>query len=161
MWKMQKIARMVKLSPAQILISLETGKHGAMKGYVFSGYYHRVYAFVNECDLLFSVSMLCDSMQYPQTSFRRRRFGLKCVKTVVRKADDFVDEEMETIMGQEKASFVVHIQFRQNATWQGTITWVEKDRTQNFRSAFEMLKLMDEARSGGVSEVVGWDENAD
>lgn len=158
---MQKIARMVKLSPAQIMISLEAGKHGAMKGHVFSGYYHKVYAFVNECDLLRSVGMLCDSMQYPQASFGHRRFGLKYVKTEIRKADDFVDEEMEAIMSQEKASFVVHIQFRQNATWQGSITWVEKDRTQNFRSSLEMLQLMDEARSGGVREVVGWDENAD
>lgn len=156
---MRKIARMVKISPAQILISLGSGEKGALKGHIFSGYYHRVYAFANECELLFSISMLCDSMQYPQASFKCRRFGLKCIKTVIRKADDFVDEEMEDIINQEKATFVVHIQFRQNATWQGSITWVEKDKTQNFRSALEMLKLMDEARSCGVREIVEWDSS--
>jgi Holliday junction resolvase-like predicted endonuclease len=153
---MQKIAR-VKLSPAQILISLATGANGEMKGHVFSGYYHKVYAFASECELLFAADMLCDDMQYPQASFSSRSFGMKGAKTVVRKADDFVDGEIEDIINQEKATFVVHIQFRQSATWQGSITWVEKDRTQNFRSALEMLKLMDEARSGGAREIVDWD----
>ena len=32
---------------------------------------------------------------------------------------------------------------KQNATWQGSITWVEGQQTQCFRSALEMLKLMD------------------
>lgn len=156
---MQKIARVVKLSPAQILISLECGENGAMKGHVFSGYFHKVYSFANECDMLFSIGMLCDCMQYPQASFECRKFGLKRVRTVVRKADDFMDNQIENITKKGKATFVVHIQFRQNATWQGSITWVEKDKTQNFRSSLEMLKLMDEARTGGVKEMVGWDDN--
>jgi hypothetical protein len=53
----------------------------------------------------------------------------------------------------------VHIKFRQNASWQGSITWVEKEKTQNFRSALEMLKLMDEARNPTATETIGWDEN--
>lgn len=43
----------------------------------------------------------------------------------------------------EKATFVVKIQYRQNATWQGQVTWAEKNRTVNFRSALELLKLID------------------
>ena len=45
----------------------------------------------------------------------------------------------------EQATFVVHVQFRQNATWQGTIQWLEEKKTQKFRSMLEMLKLMDQA----------------
>ena len=44
-----------------------------------------------------------------------------------------------------KASFVVHVQFRQHATWQGSITWVDKGTTQQFRSVLEMIRLMTEA----------------
>lgn len=44
-----------------------------------------------------------------------------------------------------KATFVIKVLFRQNATWQGKIQWVEKNKTQSFRSDLEMLKLMDEA----------------
>lgn len=45
----------------------------------------------------------------------------------------------------EKATFIVHVQFRQNANWQGNIQWVESKKSQKFRSTLEMIKLMDEA----------------
>ena len=46
--------------------------------------------------------------------------------------------------GQD-ATFVVHVKYRQNATWQGTVTWADKNKQQNFRSALELIKLMDSA----------------
>lgn len=42
-------------------------------------------------------------------------------------------------------TFLVKIIERQNATWQGTVTWVDEQREQNFRSALELLKLIDGA----------------
>ena len=42
-------------------------------------------------------------------------------------------------------SFVVEIKGRENHTWQGTITWVEAMKKENFRSALEMMRLMDSA----------------
>ena len=39
-------------------------------------------------------------------------------------------------------TFVVHVQHRQNSSWQGRITWVEKEQTVSFRSVWEMVKLM-------------------
>lgn len=46
-------------------------------------------------------------------------------------------------MDKSKGSFIVKILDRQNFTWQGTVTWVEKQKVQNFRSALELLKLID------------------
>lgn len=43
----------------------------------------------------------------------------------------------------EQGTFIVKIQYRQNATWQGHITWAEKNKTLPFRSALELLKLID------------------
>ena len=41
---------------------------------------------------------------------------------------------------------------RQNATWQGTVTWVDRNEKQQFRSALELIKLiesaLDEAEGG-------------
>jgi len=45
----------------------------------------------------------------------------------------------------KKATFTIQIQFTRNATWQGTISWLEGKKTQSFRSELEMLKLMSEA----------------
>lgn len=44
-----------------------------------------------------------------------------------------------------KATFIVRIHFRQNSTWQGSVTWADNKRTQNFRSALELVRLMDSA----------------
>ena len=40
-------------------------------------------------------------------------------------------------------TFIVKILDQRNATWQGTVTWVEEQKTQNFRSALELLKMID------------------
>lgn len=42
-------------------------------------------------------------------------------------------------------TFVVKILDRRNATWQGKVTWLEQQKTQCFRSALELLKLIDGA----------------
>lgn len=44
---------------------------------------------------------------------------------------------------------------RQNATWQGSVTWVDKKEKQQFRSALELLKLIESAldeEEGGSHE---------
>ena len=38
---------------------------------------------------------------------------------------------------------------RENASWQGKVTWADKGRSQHFRSALELLKLMDQALDEG------------
>lgn len=42
-------------------------------------------------------------------------------------------------------TFVLKILDCQNATWQGSVTWVEGHQEQYFRSALELLKLIDGA----------------
>lgn len=54
------------------------------------------------------------------------------------------EQVFETKVGQ-RATFVIQILFKQNATWQGSITWSEKKKVQHFRSTLEMIKLMDDA----------------
>lgn len=43
----------------------------------------------------------------------------------------------------KEATFLIKVLYRQNATWQGTVTWVEEDRTVNFRSALELFVLIE------------------
>ena len=42
-------------------------------------------------------------------------------------------------------NFVVSVKSQENHTWQGTVSWVEGKKQVNFRSALELLKLMDSA----------------
>ena len=43
------------------------------------------------------------------------------------------------------SSFVVRIQGAENSTWQGSLLWADKKLKQNFRSALELIKLIDSA----------------
>jgi len=61
-------------------------------------------------------------------------------------------------VGSTKGTFEISIKFMQNSTWQGQIHWVERNVKQNFRSALEMLKLMDEAltETEDGTQVINW-----
>ena len=50
-------------------------------------------------------------------------------------------------------TFIVQVLYRRNGTWQGVLKWTDGRREQQFRSAFEMLKLMDEALGADIPEV--------
>ena len=43
----------------------------------------------------------------------------------------------------KKRVFVINIMDCQNATWQGTMTLADEQKTVSFRSALEMLHLID------------------
>lgn len=42
-------------------------------------------------------------------------------------------------------TFVVRILRTENSTWQGSVTWVEQNKKQNFRSGLELIKMIDNA----------------
>jgi NADPH:quinone reductase-like Zn-dependent oxidoreductase len=42
-----------------------------------------------------------------------------------------------------QGTFVIRILNRQNATWQGIVTCVDKKEDQSFRSLLELIKLID------------------
>ena len=43
------------------------------------------------------------------------------------------------------ATFEMRILFRQHASWQGELLWLEKNARQSFRSVLELITLMDSA----------------
>ena len=53
----------------------------------------------------------------------------------------------ESLLAQhgDIGTFIVRVQHRQNSSWQGRITWMEEDRTIQFRSVWEMIKLIESA----------------
>ena len=71
---------------------------------------------------------------------------------------DVVKLDNQRDAGSNKGTFEISVKFMQNSSWQGEIHWVEKSKKQNFRSALEMLKLMDEAlaESADGTQVIKW-----
>lgn len=45
------------------------------------------------------------------------------------------------------ATFAIRILFRQNVSWQGSVSWLEKRQEQSFRSVLELILLISNALS--------------
>lgn len=45
----------------------------------------------------------------------------------------------------DKGTFIVRVEQRQHSSWQGSVTWAEENKTVSFRSALELIKLLDGA----------------
>ena len=65
-----------------------------------------------------------------------------------------------------ESSFLVRVRYRQNASWQGMIQWLDGEKTRNFRSFLEMTLLIQEALANSIeadTEIIfrNWNENED
>lgn len=55
-------------------------------------------------------------------------------------------------------TFVVRVLDMQNSTWQGTVTWTDSGKQEQFRSALELIRLIDSTLELEVeNETVGKD----
>ena len=50
-------------------------------------------------------------------------------------------------------TFVIHIDYCENSTWQGEVLWADRNERKKFRSTLELLKLIDSALEDEASEV--------
>lgn len=93
--------------------------------------------------LLVKIEDLLDEMQFPQSFTLSRAFSAPGPES---RADNVSPggERMGKL-----ATFAVRIIFRQNASWQGSVTWLESGREESFRSVLELILLMDSAMTGG------------
>ena len=44
-----------------------------------------------------------------------------------------------------KQTFLVEVVDQQNASWQGSVKWINTGKKENFRSALELIRLLDSA----------------
>lgn len=98
-------------------------------------------AFCGLMDFIWKTEWLLDGMRFPQSFTQDRSFGERVEET----RQPTVDVEPQK---GEVGTFAVRIIFRQNASWQGTVSWLEGKQEKNFRSALELLKTMDSALCG-------------
>jgi hypothetical protein len=111
-------------------------------GQTFSGRLSNPYRkeeipFCGVMEFLRQMELLLDEMKLPQAFAARRAFGSPGV------TDRMPPEQTPRRGGA--ATFDLRILFRQNASWQGSVTWIEAQQEEPFRSVLELLLLMDSA----------------
>ena len=128
----------------------------SFSGRLYSDYFQRALPFACPEELLSLSRALLDALSFPQMatscrSFHGRRGASAPHPTPKRRMESMKHEsslpsqQNETVLTGKKGTFVVQVLYRQNATWQGTVRWLDTNKTQPFRSVLELLSLMQEA----------------
>lgn len=128
-------------------ICIDVYNEGEMQGRLYHTYSEEPQKFHNVIDLLKLLGYIFDRYDFPQVSMKPRSYKLQQLPE-----EKYITEEennpkptqysISTIRGK-CATFWIKVLFRQNATWQGKIKWVEEGNEINFRSALEMIMLLD------------------
>jgi len=123
------------------VVCIDSYKDRVPAGRFYNRYCPDGVQFQSTVDFLRKIEDMLDRMQFPQPFDRVRTFT---ESTVVE------SEALTGIHPKEGAcgTFAVKVLFRQNASWQGSIAWLEGKREESFRSVLELLLLIDSAVSG-------------
>ncbi len=65
---------------------------------------------------------------------------------------DIDDHSILNPSNRLKETFVVKIEHCQNNTWQGKVVWADENKKVTFRSALELMNLMNEAMAHAKSQ---------
>ena len=152
--------RQVSLAVSSVVkLCFDALGHGEWKGRLHTRYHEEPILFDNASELLERMEQFYDWLGFPQASTKSRSFRERKAQTVTSNQRNHVivtrQEDMDKQRG-DKATFVVRVQYRQNATWQGQVTWTEENKTVAFRSALELLKLIDSTAS---DETEAWEQD--
>ena len=95
--------------------------------------------------LLLQAEAVMDAQNFPQAFQRGRSFVARSAgaPAAQRPEEGMPRQAVEGAEGAE-ATFVLHVDTRQRATWQGTVDWLDGGAPQPFESVLELLKLIDQ-----------------
>ena len=136
-----------------VLICVDEYKEGEMCGRIYSMSETEPDKFTSAISLVKHITRIFDEGGGPQSTMRVRGFFKNKsennnAENAQAKQDKKPVDNKKIIASKinahgKEATFRVRIMFRQNASWQGMVYWVEKNREENFRSALELLMLID------------------
>lgn len=123
------------------LVCVDGYEHGVLAGRMYNPYLAGGESFQSLMEFLRRMETMLDEMRFPQAFSAARTFQEPPERIMCAPPDPEPQEG-------KRATFAVRVIFRQNATWQGSVTWLEGGREESFRSALELVLLMDSALAG-------------
>ena len=134
-------------APNLMNVCVDGSRNSDINGRLFHrGQAEPVY-FENSSRMIFEMERWCDRIGCPQPEVMVRKFNKKNTDVHIRRTEEELPVAGDELIKNEgeEGTFLIHIKYRQNATWQGQVTWAEKKKSCNFRSTLELLKLIDSA----------------
>ena len=153
---METTQKILLFAPNLINVCIDSVSEGNLEGQLWQPYDVRPQIFIGMTDMLLQMDELYNRWNYPQRAMDSRTFLKETVATQplnIRKGDSRMNIQRIQDKRGQKGTFIVQVQYRQNATWQGQVLWAEKNKKEHFRSALELIKLIDDAVSEKMEEV--------
>lgn len=120
-------------------VCVDSYQDGILVGRFYNPSCEEGVSFRSLSQFLVKMEDMLNDMNFPQSFMLTRSFSAP-----VSAFGMGIHSEAHSHVG-ELATFIVRILFRQNASWQGSVTWVENNKEESFRSALELILLMDSA----------------
>lgn len=138
-------------APNLVAICIDRIIDGSIQGRMYHKYQKEPQIFCEVHKLLCLMEDLFDRCGYPQST-TQNRFFVDRKDTKTKEALLMADLDQVLDNNGDLATFVVHVKYRQHSTWQGEVVWAEKGKKKSFRSALELIKLMDGALETNIEE---------
>lgn len=131
-------ARMTANEYHSIVVCVDGYDQHILRGRLYNPFLQGAVHFTGLMEFLLAVEHLLDEMNFPQPFAQVRSFRPQ------EKAHGEIRRDNLEQRG-EKGTFVMKVIFRQNASWQGTVLWLEANREESFRSVLEFALLLNSA----------------
>ena len=123
-------------SQQTILLCVDSYENGVPRGHMYLGQEGQCFDSLSQ--------LLLRAEQLLERSGGVRSFTTPRIFSLVRPLSD-TSCDMERLSRGNAATFEMRVLFRQHASWQGELLWLEKNTRQSFRSVLELITLMDSA----------------
>ena len=122
------------------LVCVDAYEDRIMQGRMYNTFLEGGIEFTSAIGLLQNMERMLEQIKFPQAFSSTRTFASGSGQQAPHPTDQNIK------MGRS-ATFSIKLLFRQNASWQGSVTWCEGKVEESFRSVLELLLLMDSALS--------------
>ena len=126
-----------------ITVCIDAYQDGVPSGYFYHPALPAGESFHGALRLLLSIDRFLDSMDFPK--------AFQALRSFMPPAESPPLLSGAPPRSGAAATFSLRILFRQNASWQGSLTWMEGRQEQSFRSALELISLIDNALSYSIA----------
>ena len=136
------------------LLCLDTLNEGSF----FSPHLAKSTTFSTLTDFLMIADRYCDEMVMPQHAMEPRNFGKQLAAKRYNRKDVIIRTDPAKVRSKGKmATFIITVLFRHNASWQGTVRWIDGKQEAHFRSTLELLQLINGVFQSAASDDVALD----
>ena len=139
------LASRIRNEMCYIQICIDEYDGGEIRGRIFNAYYREAIFFDSSMDMFRKLDIIFDTFDYPHATMDLRRFpsstgehGHRTVRVRLAPGQKLYRHD---VMGHV-ATLRARIMFRQNASWQGSLRWVEEGLEENFASVLELIMLL-------------------